>query len=172
MTTGTRSHSPVRATAGAGAAPHPHGPPGAAASATLSLRLLIAGTLPLLLFHALRQSLQAMSVVRPSLYAIAAANLVNGLANYALIFGRWGCPRLGAPGSACATAAARWAMFLWLLLAARRPLCERMEGLSGWRGLGGLWRRPGGRPPPAPPLPIGPPLRPHPTHAQPGVAEH
>jgi len=138
-------------------------PPGVAAGATLYLRLLIAGNLPLLLFHALRQSLQAMSVVRPSLYAIAAANLVNGLANYALIFGRWGCPRLGAPGSACATSAARWAMFLWLLLAARRPLRERMEGLSGWRGLRGVWRRTGGWRPMARLLRIGIPIGLHVT---------
>jgi MATE family multidrug resistance protein len=133
-------------------------PPGVTAGATLYLRLLIVGNLPLLLFHVLRQSLQAMSVVRPSLYAIAAANLVNGLGNYALIFGRWGCPRLGAPGSACATAAARWAMFLWLVLAARRPLRERMEGLSGWRGLGSIWGRTGGWRPMARLLRIGLPI--------------
>ena len=133
-------------------------PAGVAAGATLYLRLLIAGNLPLLLFHVLRQSLQAMSIVRPALYAIAAGNLVNALANYALIFGHWGCPRLGAPGSACATAAARWAMFLWLLLAARRPLRENVEGLSGWRGLRGVWRRTGGWRPMARMLRIGLPI--------------
>ncbi|HEY6322009.1 MAG TPA: MATE family efflux transporter [Thermoanaerobaculia bacterium] len=138
-------------------------PPGVAAGATLYIRLLIAGNLPLLLFHALRQTLQAMSIVRPSLQAIAAANLVNGLANYALIFGHWGCPRLGAPGSACATAAARWAMFLWLLLAARRPLRDNVEGLAGWRGLGGVWRRTGGWRPMARLLRIGLPIGLHMT---------
>jgi MATE family multidrug resistance protein len=122
-------------------------PPGVVAGATLYIRLLILGNLPFLLFYVLRQTLQAMSIVRPALYAIAAANLVNGLTNYALIFGRWGCPRLGAPGSACATAAARWMMFLLLLLAARRPLRENVEGLSVWRAFaaasGGAeaWRR-------------------------------
>jgi MATE family multidrug resistance protein len=109
-------------------------PPGVAADATLYTRLLIIGNLPFLLFYVLRQALQAMSLVRPALLAVAAGNLVNGLANYALIFGRWGCPAFGAPGSACATAAARWAMFLWLLLAARRPLAERVGDLRGWRG--------------------------------------
>ena len=138
-------------------------PPDVTAGATLYLRLLIAGNLPLLLFQVLRLSLQAMSVVRPSLYAIAAGNLVNGLANYALIFGRWGCPRLGAPGSACATAAARWAMFLWLVWAARRPLREKMEGLSGWRGLGGVWRSTGGWRPMARLLRIGLPIGLHMT---------
>jgi MATE family multidrug resistance protein len=133
-------------------------PPVVVAGATLYIRLLIAGNLPFLLFHVLRQSLQAMSIVRPALYAIAAGNLVNALANYALIFGHWGCPRLGAPGSACATAAARWAMFLWLLLAARRPLRENVEGLSGRRRLGSVWQRTGGWRPMARMLRIGLPI--------------
>jgi MATE family multidrug resistance protein len=118
-------------------------PPGVAAGATLYIRLLIFGNLPFLLFHVLRQTLQAMSIVRPSLYAIAAANLVNGLTNYALIFGHWGCPRLGAPGSACATAAARWMMFLFMLLAARRPLRGKLEALAGWRAFAASWQRSG-----------------------------
>jgi MATE family multidrug resistance protein len=118
-----------------------------AAGAALYTRLLILGNLPFLLFYVLRQSLQAMSIVRPALAAAVAGNLVNGLTNYALIFGRWGCPRLGAPGSAVATAAARWVMFLWLLLAARRQLRERAPGVRLWRGWQALaaaardWRR-------------------------------
>ncbi len=115
-------------------------PPGVAAGATLYIRWLILGNLPFLLFYALRQTLQAMSIVWPSLVAIAAANLVNGLTNYALIFGHWGCPRLGAPGSACATAAARWMMFLLMLLAARRPLRGTVDALAGWRAWAAHWR--------------------------------
>jgi MATE family multidrug resistance protein len=111
-------------------------PPAVAAGAALYTRLLILGNLPFLLFYVLRQSLQAMSIVRPAFAAVVAGNLVNGLGNYALIFGRWGCPRLGAPGSALATAAARWVMFLWLLVAARRQLRERAPGVRLWRG----WR--------------------------------
>jgi MATE family multidrug resistance protein len=97
-------------------------PSGVVVDATLYARYLIAGTLPYLLFLVLRQTLQAMSVVAPALRAIVAANLVNALTNYALIFGHWGLPSLGAAGSACATAAARWIMFFWLLAEARRPL--------------------------------------------------
>jgi len=115
-------------------------PPGVAAGATTYIRWLILGNLPFLLFHVLRQTLQAMSIVRPTLYAIAAANLVNALTNYALIFGHWGCPRLGAPGSACATAAARWMMFLLMLLAARRPLRGKVDAASGWRAFAATWR--------------------------------
>jgi len=109
-------------------------PAGVVADATIYTRLLIVGNLPFLLFYVLRQTLQAMSIVRPPLLAIAGANVVNALTNYALIFGRWGCPKLGAPGSAWSTSAARWVMFAWLLLAARRPLAIYVRGWRGWRG--------------------------------------
>jgi MATE family, multidrug efflux pump len=109
-------------------------PAGVAADATRYSRLLIIGNLPFLLFYVLRQTLQAMSIVRPSLLAIAAGNAINALTNYALIYGHWGCPKLGAPGSALATSTARWVMFAWLLAAARRPLAPYVRGWRGWRG--------------------------------------
>jgi MATE family multidrug resistance protein len=116
-------------------------PSGVVADATLYSRLLIPGILPYLLFYVLRQTLQAMSIVRPSLLAIVGGNVVNALANYALISGHWGCPKLGAPGSAGATSAARWVMFAWLLLAARRPLAGYVRGWRGFAAIAAAPRR-------------------------------
>jgi MATE family multidrug resistance protein len=62
---------------------------------------------PLLLYVAFRRYLQAMSVVRPVMLALVAANLVNAGANWILIFGRLGAPAMGVRGSAYATLAAR-----------------------------------------------------------------
>ncbi|MEM7583138.1 MAG: MATE family efflux transporter [Acidobacteriota bacterium] len=79
------------------------------------LRTLIGGNLPFLLFIVVRQTLQAMSLVRPALVAIVIANAINVLANYTLIFGHFGFPALGVVGSAWATTLSRWVMFLVLV---------------------------------------------------------
>ncbi len=82
------------------------------------LRVLIIGNLPFLLFVAMRQTLQAMSLVRPAVLAIVLANLFNVAANYTLIFGHFGFPALGVVGSAYATSISRWVMLLTLAAAA------------------------------------------------------
>jgi len=48
-------------------------------------------------------------------YLMLAANIVNVVLNYALIFGHWGMPVLGAEGSAWASTGVRWFMALTAL---------------------------------------------------------
>jgi MATE family multidrug resistance protein len=63
---------------------------------------------PLLLVYAvLRRYLQAMHVVRPIMYVLVIANLVNIAANWVLIYGHLGFPALGVVGSAYATVLSR-----------------------------------------------------------------
>ena len=50
---------------------------------------------PLLLYVAFRRYLQAMGIVRPVTYTLIAANIVNAVANWILIFGHLGFPALG-----------------------------------------------------------------------------
>ncbi|HEX4495358.1 MAG TPA: MATE family efflux transporter [Thermoanaerobaculia bacterium] len=88
------------------------------------------GLLPYFLFIVLRQTLQAMSIVRQTTVAIVLGNLVNLLFNWLLIFGHLGFPALGVEGSALSTSLARWAMFLYLLAASRHKLAEYWPG---WR---------------------------------------
>lgn len=78
--------------------------------------IMIPGLLPFYLFIGLRQSLQALGLVRPVLLTMLVANLVNGGLNWLLIFGNLGFPALGVAGSAWATSLSRW--FLCLMLAA------------------------------------------------------
>lgn len=94
-------------------------------------RGLIWGVLPYLLTIALRQTLQAMSIVRPALVAIAAGNAVNLAANWLLIFGHLGFPRLGIEGSAFSTSLARWSMLAVLVFAARQPLADLLRRSRG-----------------------------------------
>jgi MATE family multidrug resistance protein len=77
-------------------------------------RGLILGMFPFYGFVVLRQSLQAMTRVRPIVSTVIAANLVNVFLNWILIFGNLGLPRLGAVGSAWGSSLSRWFMLLML----------------------------------------------------------
>jgi MATE family multidrug resistance protein len=70
---------------------------------------------PLLLFTAFRHYLQGMSLVRPIMFVLVSANLVNVFANWVLIFGHLGVPALGAEGAGWATCVSRLYMCLGLL---------------------------------------------------------
>jgi MATE family multidrug resistance protein len=85
---------------------------------------------PLLLVYAvLRRYLQAMHVVRPVMYALVVANLVNILVNWVLIYGRWGFPALGVVGSAYATVLSRLAVAVFLLAVVIHRERDRPSGL-------------------------------------------
>jgi MATE family multidrug resistance protein len=89
---------------------------------------------PLLLYVAFRRYLQAMNVVRPIMYALVAANIVNALANWVLINGHFGAPVMGVRGSAYATLLARIFMAGWLLIVIVRHEARRPPALSGVEG--------------------------------------
>lgn len=72
--------------------------------------------LPLLLYGVLRSLLSAHARVLPQVVTIVVGNLANALLDWVFVFGRFGCPEMGADGAALATVLCRWAM-LGLLLA-------------------------------------------------------
>jgi multidrug resistance protein, MATE family len=84
--------------------------------------ICIPGVLPFLAFNVLRQTLQAMELVRPIVITMIVANLANIVLNWMLIFGKFGAPALGVAGAAWATSAARWLMVVVLLGIAWRHL--------------------------------------------------
>ena len=79
------------------------------------LETLAWSVVPLLLYSSFRRYLQGMGVVRPVMVALIVANIINALANWLLIFGKFGFPALGVEGSAWATVFARVVMALFLL---------------------------------------------------------
>lgn len=88
---------------------------------------------PQLSFFALRRYLQSMNLVLPVLFALATANLVNLGANWLLIFGHWGFPRLEAAGAGWATCISRAymaAVLLAYLLYYDRRQQVRLEHVS------------------------------------------
>ena len=83
--------------------------------AELFVRTLNWSTLPLLLYGAFRRYLQGIGHVRPVMFVLISANLVNWLFNWLLIEGRWRFPALGVTGSALSTCLARVYMATGLL---------------------------------------------------------
>ncbi len=65
------------------------------------------GTMPLLLYFAVRRCMQGMNMVRPIAFALVTANIINAVGNWVLIYGKFGAPAMGAVGSGWSTAWAR-----------------------------------------------------------------
>lgn len=103
--------------------------PGLAAAAERYTRIQIPSLPFFLVFLTLRQFLQCREIVRPALWVMAAANVVNLAGNWALIFGHLGLPRLGLEGAALATSLSRAACLAVLV-----ALVVRLDLLHGaWR---------------------------------------
>jgi MATE family multidrug resistance protein len=106
-----------------------------APSTALYLRILNWGTLPLLVYAGFRRYLQGVGKVKPVMFALISANLVNWAGNWALIYGHLGLPRMGLPGSALSTCLARLYMAGVLLYAAWKNENQRGHGLfEHWPG--------------------------------------
>ncbi|HSP17147.1 MAG TPA: MATE family efflux transporter [Thermoanaerobaculia bacterium] len=74
--------------------------------ATQYLLIRATGLGPLLLFLVIRAYLQALSITRPMIIAMVAANIINFFGDILLVFGAGPVPALGAAGAAMSTVAA------------------------------------------------------------------
>ncbi len=72
--------------------------------------------LPLLLYASFRRYLQAMGLVKPVMFVLITANIVNAIVNWLLIFGNLGAPALGVVGAGWATFVSRTFMAVGLFL--------------------------------------------------------
>ncbi len=105
--------------------------PGVMRLAIPYLGALIWSMFPLLLYFALRRSLQAMNLVKPVTFALVSANLVNAVGNWMLVYGKLGAPAMGVVGSGWATCLARTYMAAVLLGYALYYDHAHMTGLRG-----------------------------------------
>lgn len=88
--------------------------------------------IPLILFQALKQFSDGLSLTKYALYATVAGNLLNVLLNYVLIFGNWGFPAWGILGAGVGTLLSRFLMLwvMWLLLSKTQKTKPYVTGLS------------------------------------------
>jgi MATE family multidrug resistance protein len=87
--------------------------------------------LPLFLFTALRRYLQATNAVKPVMFALVSANIMNAAVAWVLIFGHMGLPVMGVRGAGWATVAARVYLCLFLVVYVLRHERRSEAGLRG-----------------------------------------
>lgn len=82
------------------------------------LDLVAFSLIPLIIFQAIKQFSDGMSMTKYPMYATLLANIINVILNYLLIFGKFGFPEMGIVGAAYGTLASRIIMviYLWALL--------------------------------------------------------
>ncbi len=97
--------------------------------ATTYIWILIPSVLPFYGFQVWRTALQAHHRTAPIVWTIVLANALNVFLNWVLIYGKFGSVEMGLEGSAYATLASRWVMFLCLLVIGRRELWPH---LTSW----------------------------------------
>ncbi len=78
------------------------------------LEIVAASLIPLLMFQALKQYSDGLSLTSNPMYATLLANIINVVVNYILIFGKFGFPAMGIVGAAIGTLVSRIIMFSFL----------------------------------------------------------
>ena len=109
--------------------------PGLASAGQSYVRVMVLGFIPLLWLVVLSRFLAAHQRPRATMVVVVVGIGLNGLADYALMFGQFGFPRLGLIGAGIATAVVSTVMFLALLTFV---LTDRR--LRRYRLLGRFWR--------------------------------
>ncbi|HIE1371345.1 TPA: MATE family efflux transporter [Burkholderia sola] len=119
--------------------------PGVARQASFYLAAAAPGMLPCLWFQVLRQYTVGLRKPGPLLAITIVSIVVNAALDYALMFGRFGFPKLGLVGIACATSGVYLLSFIaFLTIARRRPELSEHLSLAAWRAdadtLARTWR--------------------------------
>jgi MATE family multidrug resistance protein len=82
------------------------------------LDIIAISLVPLIIFQALKQFSDGMSLTKFPMYATIIANVINVFFNYVLIFGVWGFPKMGVVGAGIGTLISRFVMIMlmWYFL--------------------------------------------------------
>lgn len=107
-----------------------------AVSATAGRYLAVAGwgMIPALFVMVLKSYLAALERTQVVLWITLLAALINGLANYALIFGNWGAPELGVVGAALASVTTQFVSLAGVVIYVLWVMPHHSLFVRMWRG--------------------------------------
>jgi len=80
------------------------------------LKILGYSMLPIMIYQTFKQFIEGFGIMRPGMYVSLAANIVNFLVCWVLIYGNLGFPKMGLDGAGIATLLSRTAMIFGILL--------------------------------------------------------
>ena len=118
-------------------------PPEVVAQAGPWVQVISLSLFPLMVFQGFREFAEGLGLTRQAMWLSIAANVLNGLLCYALVYGKWGAPELGMMGSAWATLLARTLMAAFMatyVLRAKRLRAE-LDAVTSWLPEGDTIRR-------------------------------
>ncbi|HEV3036232.1 MAG TPA: MATE family efflux transporter [Candidatus Angelobacter sp.] len=95
------------------------------------VKALTWSTLPLALYFALRRYLQAMGIVKPVVFTLVSANVVNLLGNWVFVYGHLGFRSFGVTGSGWSTFVSR--IYMVVLLAGAVVYYDHKRSSGLWR---------------------------------------
>ena len=110
------------------------------------LEVVALSMVPLMTFQAFKQFADGLSQTKYAMYATLAANVINVIFNYFLIYGIWVFPELGVVGAAWGTLISRFFMFglLWFLLSRKQKFAPYFQingiGHIKWSGFKTLFK--------------------------------
>jgi len=96
------------------------------------LDMIALSLIPLIIFQALKQYSDGMSLTKYPMYATIIANIINIFFNYVLIFGVWGFPKMGVVGAGIGTLISRFVMLflMWYFLKRLEKTKAYLSGLK------------------------------------------
>ena len=96
------------------------------------LDMVALSLIPLIIFQALKQYSDGMSLTKYPMYATIIANIINIFFNYVLIFGVWGFPKMGVVGAGLGTLISRFVMLflMWYFLKSLEKTKAYLSGLK------------------------------------------
>lgn len=91
-------------------------PPEVIEYAIIYMSIVALSALPLMIYQTYKHFIEGLSIMKPAMIIAILANIINIFANWILIFGKLGLPKLGLAGAAWATFASRVFMMIVIMI--------------------------------------------------------